>query len=118
MINNTLVILIFSCICIIYYYYFQLISQAKGEGTIDEIKLDVHAISELQSKGVPATNDLPKYSYRSLNDSPDSKYGMVLSNIFFYYCYLFTSSVLSETLLSKCTASHTHAGKIFKLHYN
>lgn len=52
----------------------QLISQAKGEGTIDEIRLDVHAISELQSKGVPATNDLPKYSYRSVTDDPDSKY--------------------------------------------
>lgn len=52
----------------------QLISQAKGEGTLDEIRLDVHAISELQSKGVPATNDLPKYSYRSVTDDPDSKY--------------------------------------------
>lgn len=52
----------------------QLISQAKGEGTIDEIRLDVHAISELQSKGVPATNDLPKYSYCSVTDDPDSKY--------------------------------------------
>lgn len=59
-----------------YLTLFQLISQAKGEGTIDEIKLDVHAISELQSKGIPATNDLPKYSYRSVSDSPDAKYGM------------------------------------------
>lgn len=54
----------------------QLISQAKGEGVADEIKLDVHAISELQGKGVPPTNDLPKYSYHAVSDSPDSKYGM------------------------------------------
>ncbi|XP_042908384.1 alanine--tRNA ligase, cytoplasmic [Parasteatoda tepidariorum] len=52
----------------------QLMSQAKGEGVVDEIKLDVHAISDLQSKGVPATDDSPKYSYRSLSDSMDSKY--------------------------------------------
>ncbi|CAL1281228.1 unnamed protein product [Larinioides sclopetarius] len=52
----------------------QLMSQAKGEGATDEIKLDVHAISELQEKKVPPTDDLPKYAYRAVSDDKDSKY--------------------------------------------
>ncbi|GFU43713.1 alanine--tRNA ligase, cytoplasmic [Nephila pilipes] len=52
----------------------QLLSQAKGEGATDEIKLDVHAISELQEKKVPATNDMPKYAYHAVNNDKDSKY--------------------------------------------
>ncbi|XP_055943134.1 alanine--tRNA ligase, cytoplasmic-like [Argiope bruennichi] len=52
----------------------QLMSQAKGEGAIDEIKLDVHAISELQEKKVPPTDDMPKYSYRAVSDNKESKY--------------------------------------------
>ncbi|KAG8196408.1 hypothetical protein JTE90_009042 [Oedothorax gibbosus] len=52
----------------------QLMSQAKGDGSADEIKLDVHAISELQGKNVPATDDLAKYAYRSVSNEPDAKY--------------------------------------------
>ncbi|XP_035232670.1 LOW QUALITY PROTEIN: alanine--tRNA ligase, cytoplasmic-like [Stegodyphus dumicola] len=52
----------------------QLLSQAKGDAGSDDIKLDVHAISELQSKNIPATDDIPKYSYRAVSDSPESKY--------------------------------------------
>ncbi|KFM75815.1 Alanine--tRNA ligase, cytoplasmic, partial [Stegodyphus mimosarum] len=52
----------------------QLLSQAKGDAGCDEIKLDVHAISELQSKNIPATDDIPKYSYHAVSDSPESKY--------------------------------------------
>lgn len=50
-------------------------SQAKGEGYEDNVKLDVHAIAELQNRAVPATNDLPKYNYKSIDDSKDAKYG-------------------------------------------
>ncbi|GIY30945.1 alanine--tRNA ligase, cytoplasmic, partial [Caerostris extrusa] len=52
----------------------QLMSQAKGEGAADEIKLDVHAISELQGKKVPATDDTAKYAYRAINNEKDAKY--------------------------------------------
>lgn len=41
----------------------QLQSQA-GIGSIDDvIGLDVHAISELQKRGLPVTDDSPKYNY-------------------------------------------------------
>ncbi|CAL8070160.1 unnamed protein product [Orchesella dallaii] len=45
----------------------QLISQAKGAGEDDTLALDVHAINELQSKGVPPTNDLLKYNYSAVD---------------------------------------------------
>ncbi|XP_054722603.1 alanine--tRNA ligase, cytoplasmic-like [Uloborus diversus] len=52
----------------------QLLSQAKGEGAGEEIRLDVHAISELQERGVPPTDDLPKYAYRALSDAREADY--------------------------------------------
>ncbi|XP_067135714.1 alanine--tRNA ligase, cytoplasmic [Centruroides vittatus] len=52
----------------------QLASQGKVEGQEDNIKLDVHAISELQQKGISPTYDLPKYSYVALSDDKNSKY--------------------------------------------
>ncbi|XP_028147378.1 alanine--tRNA ligase, cytoplasmic [Diabrotica virgifera virgifera] len=51
----------------------QIASQGKGTGVADTINLDVHAITELQNKGVPPTDDLEKYSYVS-TESPDSDY--------------------------------------------
>lgn len=46
----------------------QLLSQA-GAGTVDDhVGLDVHAISELQKRGLPVTDDSPKYNY-SVDDS-------------------------------------------------
>lgn len=47
----------------------QLMSQAKGAGEDDTLALDVHAINELQSKGVPTTNDLLKYQYSAVDPS-------------------------------------------------
>jgi len=41
------------------------------------LSLDVHAITELQDKKVPRTNDNPKYSYKA-KESKDSAYGNVL----------------------------------------
>lgn len=41
----------------------QEISQARGGVASDEINLDVHAINELQKKGVPPTDDSLKYRY-------------------------------------------------------
>ena len=46
----------------------QEIARGTGAGVDDSINLDVHAISELKSKGLPPTNDLPKYNY-SADDS-------------------------------------------------
>lgn len=42
-----------------------ILSQGKAGEQADVINLDVHAISELQSKGVPLTNDSIKYKYVS-----------------------------------------------------
>lgn len=51
----------------------QLQSQA-GVGTVDDhVGLDVHAISELQTRGVAVTDDSPKYDY-SVDDS--GQYGL------------------------------------------
>ncbi|GFX50064.1 alanine--tRNA ligase, cytoplasmic [Trichonephila clavipes] len=52
----------------------QLLSQAKSEGVIDDLKLDVHAISELQEQKVPPTDDMPKYAYRATSNDKDSEY--------------------------------------------
>ncbi|KAK3548442.1 hypothetical protein QTP70_013131 [Hemibagrus guttatus] len=43
----------------------QLKSQGKGAGDEDHIMLDIYAIEELRNKGIPATNDTPKYRYTS-----------------------------------------------------
>lgn len=50
-----------------------ILSQNKGTSTADQINLDVHAISELQAKGVPVTNDSAKYRYTSSSDK-DAEY--------------------------------------------
>lgn len=47
--------------------------QGKGAGVADTINLDVHAITELQNKGVPPTDDNSKYDYIS-SEKPDSEY--------------------------------------------
>lgn len=42
----------------------------------DTVDLDVHAIAELQSKGVAATDDKPKYDYTAEESNEmTSKYG-------------------------------------------
>lgn len=41
----------------------QLMSQGTGGAVDDQINLDVHAISDLQKKGVAPTDDGPKYNY-------------------------------------------------------
>ncbi|CAH1183194.1 unnamed protein product [Phaedon cochleariae] len=51
----------------------QIASQGKGTGVADTINLDVHAITELQDRGVPPTDDSYKYSYSSTQNA-DSDY--------------------------------------------
>jgi alanyl-tRNA synthetase len=43
----------------------QIIARGKGSGVDDAVNLDVHAISELRSKGVALTDDSFKYSYKA-----------------------------------------------------
>ena len=43
-------------------------SQGIGDGNVEKTTLDVHAITELQSKKYPPTDDLPKYNYSSSED--------------------------------------------------
>lgn len=40
----------------------------------DQINLDVHAITELQNKGIKPTNDLLKYNYTVTNDKLYGEY--------------------------------------------
>lgn len=51
-----------------------IISQGKGSSKTDSINLDVHALSELQEKGILPTNDSFKYNYRPQSNSPSSDY--------------------------------------------
>lgn len=50
-----------------------ILSQNKGTSQADSITLDVHAISDLQTRGIPATNDSFKYHYKS-SDSAETDY--------------------------------------------
>lgn len=50
-----------------------ILSQGKGSNRDDAINLDVHAISELQNKGIPVTDDSIKYKYTSATDK-DTEY--------------------------------------------
>lgn len=52
----------------------QLISQGKGSGAVDEINFDVHAITELQDKKIPVTNDSPKYRYKAKAENGFAEY--------------------------------------------
>ncbi|XP_063232495.1 alanine--tRNA ligase, cytoplasmic isoform X2 [Bacillus rossius redtenbacheri] len=52
----------------------QLASQSKAGGVDDQISLDVHSITELQQRGVPATDDLAKYSYCARSQNKDAEY--------------------------------------------
>lgn len=55
---------------------FQLRSQGSGGATDDQVDLDVHAISDLQGRGIPVTNDLPKYRYSADDEGNYSKHSM------------------------------------------
>lgn len=52
----------------------QLISQNKAGGVDDQINLDVHAITELQSKGIEPTDDTPKYNYIVISSTKYKEY--------------------------------------------
>ncbi|XP_015591734.1 alanine--tRNA ligase, cytoplasmic [Cephus cinctus] len=52
----------------------QILSQGKAGGVDDQINLDVHAITELQSKGIKPTNDLPKYNYTVKSNDKNAEY--------------------------------------------
>lgn len=49
----------------------QLISQGKAAGQEDLLALDIHAISHLQTSGIPVTDDSPKYNYSFTTTSSD-----------------------------------------------
>ena len=51
-----------------------IISQGKAASKIDTINLDVHALSELQEKNVPVTNDSFKYKYKAVSTDPTAEY--------------------------------------------
>ncbi|XP_050444615.1 alanine--tRNA ligase, cytoplasmic isoform X1 [Cataglyphis hispanica] len=52
----------------------QLISQNKAGGVDDQINLDVHAITELQERGIKSTDDSPKYNYEVISSVKYEEY--------------------------------------------
>lgn len=52
----------------------QLVSQGKSAGLVDTISLDVHAITELQNKGILPTDDSFKYRYKPKSQDKDTEY--------------------------------------------
>lgn len=53
----------------------QLLSQGKGASVEDTIGLDIHAITDLQNRAVPITDDSPKYKYSATQpDTSDGGY--------------------------------------------
>lgn len=51
-----------------------ILSQGKAASKIDTVNLDVHALSELQEKNVPTTNDSFKYHYKAASTDPTAEY--------------------------------------------
>nr|CAD7200403.1 unnamed protein product [Timema douglasi] len=51
-----------------------LVSLGKGASVDDQINLDVHAITELQDRGIPPTDDSFKYKYRAKSLDKDAVY--------------------------------------------
>ncbi|XP_058849960.1 alanine--tRNA ligase, cytoplasmic-like [Acipenser ruthenus] len=58
----------------------QLKSQGKGAGDEDHIMLDIYAIEELRTKGLPPTDDSPKYKYQA-DSSGNYEYELVVSTV-------------------------------------
>ena len=54
-------------------------SQGTGGSIDDKIMLDVHAISDLQNRGIPPTDDSPKYKYSADDNGVYSKLKMLIS---------------------------------------
>lgn len=52
----------------------QALSQGTGGTAADLIGLDVHAISDLQNRGVPTTDDAPKYKYQATENGKYCKH--------------------------------------------
>ena len=53
----------YSSVEITLYVCLQYLARGTGGGVDETVNLDVHAINELKTKGLPPTNDLPKYNY-------------------------------------------------------
>ncbi|CAO1341524.1 unnamed protein product [Diamesa hyperborea] len=51
-----------------------LMSQGKSSSKTDTVNLDVHALSELQEKNVPVTNDSFKYNYKAKSTDSTAEY--------------------------------------------
>ena len=51
-----------------------ILSQGKEKSKTATIDLDVHSISELQTKGVPTTDDSIKYHYQAKSIDPEAEY--------------------------------------------
>lgn len=75
----------------IFWVIFQLLSQGKGASVEDTIGLDIHAITDLQNRVVPITDDSPKYKYSATQpDTSDGGYGR--------YCRILPYSFLSHLI--------------------
>lgn len=57
-------------------YILQIASQSKIGGVDDQINLDIHAITDLQNKGIKCTDDSPKYNYTVNSSTPLNEYNL------------------------------------------
>ena len=55
---------------------FQEISASGMEKIRDQVDLNVHAISDLNKRGVQQTDDSAKYAYAADSQAPDANYRM------------------------------------------
>jgi hypothetical protein len=55
------------------FFFEQDLSQGSGGTVTDLIGLDVHAISDLQNRNIPTTDDAPKYNYQATESGQYSK---------------------------------------------
>eukprot|EP00128_Syssomonas_multiformis_P013802 Colp12_sorted_trinity150504_noHs@33595 len=56
-------------------------SRKDTKGAGEKIDLDVHAISELKGKGIPATDDSPKYIYTAKDNGSEYDFASATGNV-------------------------------------
>lgn len=71
----------------------QLLSQGKAAGVQDTLSLDIHAITELQNKKIPPTDDSFKYKYKARSDAKDADYGKIYCKYFISFKHLETTFI-------------------------
>ena len=51
-----------------HFFFPKILARGTGGGVAETVNLDVHAINDLQTRGISTTNDLFKYNYTANKD--------------------------------------------------